>query len=29
MNDIDNMNKNCGDAEEFEELTIEQAASKL
>ena len=29
MNDIDNMNKNCGAAEAFEELTFEQAASKL
>lgn len=29
MNDIDNMNKNCGAAEVFEELTFEQAASKL
>lgn len=29
MNDIDNTNKNCGAAEVFEELTFEQAASKL
>ena len=29
MNDIDNMNKNCGAAEVFGELTFEQAASKL
>ena len=29
MNDIDNTNKNCGTAEAFEELTFEQAASKL
>ena len=26
MNDIDNTNKNCGDAEVFGELTFEQAA---
>ncbi len=29
MNDIDNTNKNCDAAEVFEELTFEQAASKL
>ena len=29
MNDIDNMNKNCGAAEVFGELTFEQAASRL
>ena len=29
MNDIDNTNKNCGAAEVFEELTFEQAASRL